>query len=243
MSETKTLNETQAGEQASEAQPETQAGEPKPQLQPETQNETQNEGPEIELWTASAGGLSVTVDAFAITRGDEPRDPDNIWFLSMVGAQAALRAVWASLLNTPPKVVHLTPGSDSLALDGQYYNCAIPRLSSGTWKVRMTKMANGVGHHAITYTGMAEYSHDNEVFVLLARDGENEMEAHHRFLDRRITLPMHPSWAEWLWERGIEEKEIVPMECAGIRAWLCLPNPPKLEADVSMAVRRHLIGV
>ena len=197
---------------------------------------------ESPLWTASAGGLSVTVDAFAITLGEEVQ-ADNIWFLSMVGAQAALRAVWASLLNTPPKPIYLTPGSASLSLEDRYHRCLIPGMTQGTWKVRMVKMANGVGHHAMVYTQMSEYTHDNEIFVLLARDGENEQEAHHRFLDRRVSMPMHPSWAEWLWDRGLQKEEIIPMECTGIRAWLCMPNPPKLEADVGQAVRQNLIGV
>lgn len=194
------------------------------------------------LWMASAGGMTATADAFAVTEGERP-GASQIWFISMVGAQTALRAVWASLLNTPPKPVYLTPGTGGLALEDRYHQCSIHGLSQGTWKVKMTKMANGMGYHAMAYTGLAEYAHDNENFVLLAREGENEREAHHRFLDRRVTLPMHPSWAGWLWERGLRTEEIIPMECVGVRAWLCMPNPPKLEADVGEAVRQHLIGV
>ena len=217
------------------------AGEPMPAGENRDQDlGTDAREQEIPLWTASSGGLSVTADAFAITEGDQH---SAIWFISMVGAQAALRAVWASLLNMPPKPVYLTPGTEGLALDGKYHHCLIPPISQGTWKVRMNKMANGVGHHAMAYTAMAEYSFDNEIFVLLARDGENEQEAHHRFLDRRVTLPMHPSWAGWLWDRGLDTEEIIPMECQGIRAWLCAPNPPKLEAEVGRAIRQRLIGI
>ena len=49
------------------------------------------------LFTISAGGFSATADAFArddITEG--------LWFLSMVGSQTALKAIWASLLKQPP---------------------------------------------------------------------------------------------------------------------------------------------
>ena len=58
-----------------------------------------------DLHTVSAGGFSATADAFA-------RDPDSqeLWFLSMVGPQTALKAIWASLLKQPPEAAHLIPG-------------------------------------------------------------------------------------------------------------------------------------
>ena len=61
------------------------------------------------LWTVSAGGFSVTADAFAVETRDPPGEIHNLWFLSMVGPQTSLKAVWASLLNTPPRPAHLTP--------------------------------------------------------------------------------------------------------------------------------------
>ena len=58
-------------------------------------------GPD-DLWTISAAGFSATVDAFA-------RDPEShgLWFLSMVGSQTALKAIWAALLKQPPESAHL----------------------------------------------------------------------------------------------------------------------------------------
>ena len=74
-----------------------------------------------ELYTVSAGGFSATADAFA-------RDPDSqgLWFLSMVGSQTALKAIWASLLKQPPDVAHLIRGADGMALSGGYRRCGIP---------------------------------------------------------------------------------------------------------------------
>ena len=88
---------------------------------------------EAELWTVSAGGFSATVDAFA------------------VGPQASLKAVWASLLNMPPKPAHLTPGADGLLLD-EMLTCQVPITSLGTWTTRITRLANRMGWHAMTYT-------------------------------------------------------------------------------------------
>ena len=49
------------------------------------------------LYTISAGGFSATVDAFA-----RDEKTDGLWFVSMVGSQTALKAIWASLLKQPP---------------------------------------------------------------------------------------------------------------------------------------------
>ena len=46
----------------------------------------------------------------------------------------------------------------------------------------------------------------------------------------------HDSWAGWLWERGIEEEEIVPLQSVGVSAYRCSPKAKKLREDLSDAV-------
>ena len=65
------------------------------------------------LYTISAAGFSATADAFA--RDDRT---DGLWFVSMVGSQTALKAIWASLLKQPPETAHLIRGADGMALSG-----------------------------------------------------------------------------------------------------------------------------
>ena len=74
-----------------------------------------------DLHTISAAGFSATVDAFA--RDDRDR---TLWFLSMVGSQTALKAIWAALLKQPPEAAHLMRGADGTALSGGYQRCMIP---------------------------------------------------------------------------------------------------------------------
>ncbi len=62
------------------------------------------------LWTVSAGGFSVTADAFAVEAPDSRGSPHSLWFLSMMGAQTSLKAVWAPLLNMPPNRRTSPPG-------------------------------------------------------------------------------------------------------------------------------------
>ena len=59
------------------------------------------------LYTITAGGFSATADAFA-----RDEQTEGLWFVSMVGSQTALKAIWASLLKQPPDVAHIIKGAD-----------------------------------------------------------------------------------------------------------------------------------
>ena len=184
-----------------------------------------------DLYTISAGGFSATADAFA-------RDPDSegLWFLSMVGAQSALKAIWAALLKRPPESAHLLAGTDGLALSGGFHRCEIPGETVGTWTTKIARLPVSGGYHGMVYTRLAEYAFERDAFLLLA-PGEAEAPAlHHRFLDRRSPLPLHRSWAEWLWRRGITVGEITPLQSAGVVAWRCVPDAEALRDDLAAAV-------
>ena len=92
------------------------------------------------LYTINAAGFSATADAFA-------RDPHSqgLWFLSMVGSQTALKAIWASLLKQPPDVAHLIQGADGMALSGGYERCGIPYQTIGTWTTKISQAAGEWG--------------------------------------------------------------------------------------------------
>ena len=86
------------------------------------------------------------------------------------------------------------------------------------------------------YTKTAEYLYEKDSFLLLAQSEGEAPALHHRFLDKRSPLPLHDSWAGWLWQRGIEEEEIVPLQSVGISAYRCSPKAQKLREDLSYAV-------
>ena len=183
------------------------------------------------LYTISAGGFNATADAFA-------RDPDTegLWFLSMVGSQTALKAIWASLLKQPPDTAHIIRGADGMALSGGYQRCVIPHKTIGTWTTKITRLPATGGWHALVYTRLAEFRFERDSFLLLAHDGEDLPALHHRFLDRRSPLPLHHTWAEWLWRRGLSTGEVAPLQSTGITAHVCNPDPESLREDLSRAV-------
>ena len=63
-----------------------------------------------------------------------------LWFLSMVGAQTALKAIWASLLKQPPDVAHLIRGADGMPLSGGYQRCSVPYATIGTWTAKIARL-------------------------------------------------------------------------------------------------------
>ena len=52
---------------------------------------------------------------------------------------------------------------------------------------------------------------------------------------------MHPSWADWLWVRGLQKEETTQLQSAGVVAYRCNPNPESLKEDLSQAVASGLL--
>ena len=100
------------------------------------------------LYTITAGGFSATADAFA-----RDEETEGLWFVSMVGSQTALKAIWASLLKQPPDVAHIIKGADGMALHGGYQRCIIPYETIGTWT---TKIARLPGDRRLARPGVHE---------------------------------------------------------------------------------------
>ena len=117
-----------------------------------------------ELYTISANGFSATADGFA-------RDPDSegLWFLSMVGAQSALKAIWAALLKHPPESAQLLADGGGTVLSGGFHGCAVPDETVGTWTTKIARLPLSQGWHAFVYTRLAEYAFERDAFLLLAQ--------------------------------------------------------------------------
>ena len=179
-----------------------------------------------------AGGYSATADAFA-------RDPDTggLWFLSMVGPQTALKAIWASLLKQPPDTAHLIKGVEG--------HGALRRIPAVPGPVSHRRNLDHPHRAAARKPGLARAwftrawpssASSGTTSCCLAQDQADAPGLHHRFLDRRSPLPLHRSWRDWLWRRGLDTGEIVPLESAGLLAYTCNPRGEELKADLSAAV-------
>lgn len=178
----------------------------------------------MELLTIRAGGFSATVDGCA-------RDADELWFVSMLGHQQAVRAIWARLVKGEAAYLSETE------LGGQPVPLA--REAWGTWRFSGLRLPSGSAYHGMLVPELAAFAADRRDFLLLARQQDEAPHLHYGFLNRRLDLPLHPSWADWLWARGLENGEVETLTSVGVHAFRCRPEPDALREDIGEAVRRH----
>ena len=95
----------------------------------------------------------------------------------------------------------------------------VPYETLGTWTTQLT-----------------EYLYEREDFLLIVRSPDEAPQPHHRFLDRRIPLPLHPGWSDWLWKRGLRTAEIKPLKGERISAYWCRPDVDALRTDLAASV-------
>ena len=192
---------------------------------------------ELVLHTVSAGGFSATADAYAISAKHE-----YLWFLSMVGSQVALKAIAATIMKNPPEPCHIIRGIEGMELSGQYQTCHIPYHTIGTWTSRTTRLRNRA-YHTLVYSKKAHHDFEGAEFVILPRTEQEAPILHHTYLDARSSIPLHHTWAQWLWQRGLASGEIAPLDTSGILAYYCLPKFDKLQEDITQAIIDWQISV
>jgi hypothetical protein len=200
-------------------------------------HDTKNGATPMQLLTIRAAGFTATVDACA-------KDDGQIWFLSLLGNQQSVRALWARLVKG--ETAYLS--EDEL---GGGSSCWLAAEAWGTWRFYSARLPSGAAHHGLLVPELAAYACDRRDpsatlrtgFLLLARSEDEAPALHYRFLNRRLDLPLHPSWADWLWERGLTAEEVEALESTGVHAYRCRPDPDALQEDISDAVRRRLLTV
>jgi hypothetical protein len=191
----------------------------------------------VSLPVLQAGGFGASVDAFAW----EP-DPDpaasrmRLWFVSLLGSQQALKALWARLL----KGELATLSREAL---GQVYFCTLAPEGPRAWRSFTASLPAAAGHQLVLLPEAARHAAARDDFLLLPRSDKEAPRLHFRFLDRRVDLPLHAGWDGWLWERALRAGEAVALEGEGIHAYRCTPNPDALAMELSAAVRDGVLRV
>lgn len=208
-----------------------------------------------QLFNAVANNFSVTSDAYVVT-GDKTQYLRDLLFLSIIGGQSAVKAVSAAVLKRSPDAVSLSPlhEDDHLQRVRDFLQdnpapaakrlAAIRRADSGKWRSRTTRLPATRAWHTIIYSTLLEYDQEGKRFVLLAEPGSEDASLRHlQFLSRRVSIPLYPTWKDWLWERAITSGEISELDAVGVKAWGCYPDEAALKIDIGICVRAGTLTV
>ena len=189
----------------------------------------------ITLPLLEAGGFRASVEAFAL---QEPPDGSVhqqwLWCVSLLGPQQAVKALWARLLKgelaTLSREAMRHPAFCRLAPEG-----------AKSWRFYTASLPGAGGYQGVLLPEVALFTSEREDFLLLARRAEEAPALHYRFLNRRLDLPLHPAWRDWLWTRALRTGEASALAAAGLLAYRCLPDPAALAGELGDALRRGLL--
>lgn len=167
--------------------------------------------------------------------GDDPTEV-QLWYVSLVGAREAVKALWAHLVGR---------GVGSMAQEA-FGRAIYPRLAHqepGSWSWKMAALPRSAAWHGLLLPRIADHRAERLEFLLLVPEGEEPSGLYYRYLNRRVDLPLLPSWGGWLVGRARERGELRELPGYGQRAaYLCRTDVDSLRADVSEAVRIGELG-
>lgn len=191
------------------------------------------------LYQASANQFIATADAWILHEA-EPGRPKQLWGLSIIGPQTSVKAIAAAILKAAPETVAITPITPQQKRAKTQIALRTPE--SGKWRAKTARLKMSRAWHCIVYPAMAEYEpppeNDDTNFLIIARHGVQAAAGKYaKFLNRRTDIPIHPSWAEWLWERAKTNGEAQRLETPQhTAAWLCRTDEVALKSELSRAV-------
>lgn len=184
-----------------------------------------------------AGGFTASVDAFAWEPDPDPAQRRmRLWFLSLLGPREAVRALWARLVKGETALV------SAEALGGVQF-CVLAPEGPRRWRFVGVNLRAAGGWHGLLVPEAALVAADRADFLLLPRRPDEAPRLHARFLARRLDLPLHPSWSDWLWERARRTGEATVLESHGCLAYRCLPDSAALARDIGAAIRAGTLAV
>mgnify|MGYP001013622374 CR=1 FL=1 len=183
-----------------------------------------------------AGGFGASVDAYAWEPDPSASPPRmRLWFVSLLGSQQAVKALWARLVKGE---------AGTLTIDdvGARF-CALAPEGVRAWRFFRASLPASGGYHGLLVPEVALFTAERPDFLLLKRPEDDAAKLHYRFLNCRVAVPLHPSWADWLWNRALRSDEARQLESHGLKAYRCVPDEAALAADLAAEIRRGALGL
>lgn len=127
----------------------------------------------------------------------DPEDSETVYFMSICGYQITVKGIIANLLENC---------GISIEIDGSEHDLI---RSETAYKVLMKKLPSGL-IHAVMLPKQAIPNKDEEGqnrFFVITSQAQDILKLFFRHLDNKTEIPLHPSWAPWLWEAFAKEDD------------------------------------
>lgn len=186
-----------------------------------------------QVFSLSCSGFGAHLEAFA--RDHDPDGGYRLWLVSLVGGTTAVRAIWANLLQG--ELAAIRRDDEPLGWNHQLARDGI------RWHAHIAPLPAEAAAHLLLLPDRASSLGETPDFLLVPREQDDVATLHYRYLQRRLRLPLHPSWSDWLWRRARDYGEAVGLEGFACRAYHCQPNEALLAEDLSAAVAARSLAI
>ncbi|MDY6990201.1 MAG: hypothetical protein SWQ30_19335 [Thermodesulfobacteriota bacterium] len=163
----------------------------------------------------------------------DPHDPDTVYFMSVCGYQTTVKGIIANFLE-----------GYSISLEVEGTDHYLTR-SSLEYKVKLRKLPSGLVH-AVLLPKLAlpgsEGENQNSFFVF-TKESRAKQALFFRHLDEKTDIPMHPSWAEWLWQLFEQQEswlDRLKTLIGDYKGYSFCFNPKTLHDLISQAIRNKV---
>ena len=163
----------------------------------------------------------------------DPQDMETVYFMSICGYQVTVKGIVANLLENC---------GISIEIDGvEHY---LTRSDMG-YKVKMKKLPSGLVH-AVVLPKLALPKNDEEkqnCFFVIIKEDQDVLTLFFRHLDEKTEIPLHPTWASWLWKTFKKQDDwfIELQTLAGnFKGYLFDFHPTQLHDLISKAIRKKV---
>jgi hypothetical protein len=163
----------------------------------------------------------------------DPEDMETVYFMSICGYQVTVKGIVANLLENC---------GISIDIDGvEHY---LTRSDMG-YKVQMKKLPSGLVH-AVVLPKLALPKKDEEKqnrFFVITKKDQNILTLFFRHLDEKTEIPLHPTWASWLWRTFKKQDDwfiALHTLVGNFKGYLFDFHPTQLHDLISKAIRKKV---
>lgn len=178
-----------------------------------------------------SGGVQVYTDSFLM---EKDRYSNQTWMVSLFGPGTGLQSIHAALVTSREVKCHMPSGK-------------VLRFYLPSWNVKFHSIVKRVQgqsfRHMVIYPEIASQRSGQSKFILTGFEGTDFPHMLYSFLVKRIEVPIHKSWKQWLWSLFKNEGWMKDLHGYGRLRGFYVDGYSWLDDRIVKAVKSGEIGV